>query len=371
MIFMIKKIKHKLTSCRKVLAKALFDKKTANSAALDPAGAKNILFLRDDGKIGDMVISTMIFRELKRRYPDVKIIVLCAKDNGEIIKRNVNVDDIISLSGNFFDDLKIFKSLKNKKIDIAVDFTQFRPRPKQLFMIRAINPGFLIGFNKSGYKTYDLSINCDVNKLHISKRYELLLNALGVIPLSFKYDVFTDPDQEKAALETFKEGKNNILINPFAASKHRTFSLSKLQDLLNRINGSFANKDEVNVFVICPKRFSRVLEGLYGAKIIETGSVLESAAYVKFCDCVITPDTSIVHIAAAFNKKMVALYLDDSRCDEKISMIWDPNCENAVKLAVPAGAGLKNNDIQNIDNKDIEEKFQHIMGAADKNVEGN
>lgn len=368
---MIEKIKSKLTSYRKILAKALFDKKTGSAEKLNPAGAKNILFLRTDGKIGDMVVSTLVFRELKKCYPGIGITVLCTKDNKEIIKRNVYVDDIILLSGKFFNDLKVFKSLKNKKIDIVVDFTQFRPRPKQLFMIRSINPGFLIGFNKSGYKTYDLSINCDVNKLHISKRYELLLNALGVIPLSFKYDVFTEPDQEKAALETFKKGKNNILINPFAASRHRTFSLSKLQDLLNRINGNFINKEEVNVFVICPKRFSSMLKGLYGAKIITTDSVLESAAYVKFCDCVITPDTSIVHIAAAFNKKMLALYLDDSHGEEKKSTIWDPNYDNAFKLTVPADAGLKNNDIKNIDNKDIEDMFRRIMGATDKNAERN
>ena len=34
---------------------------------------KSILFLRYDGKIGDTVINDIMFREIKKYYPDMKI----------------------------------------------------------------------------------------------------------------------------------------------------------------------------------------------------------------------------------------------------------------------------------------------------------
>ena len=46
--------------------------------------AKNILFFRYD-RIGDMIITTPVFRELKLQYPEINITVLSSKLNKEVI----------------------------------------------------------------------------------------------------------------------------------------------------------------------------------------------------------------------------------------------------------------------------------------------
>lgn len=63
---------------------------------------KSILFLRYDGKIGDMVINTIMFREIKKYYPDIKIGVVSRGGATDIIANNKNVD-------------KIYKYEKNRK----------------------------------------------------------------------------------------------------------------------------------------------------------------------------------------------------------------------------------------------------------------
>ena len=59
-----------------------------------------------------------------------------------------------------------------------------------------------------------------------------------------------------------------------------------------------------------------------------TESVLDLAAIIDNLDLIISPDTSIVHMACAFNKPLVAIY----RKHMKLFEIWRPisNCNYVV-----------------------------------------
>lgn len=48
---------------------------------------KKILFLRHDG-VGDMVLSTPLFRALKKNFPDARLTVLASERNYGIIQNN-------------------------------------------------------------------------------------------------------------------------------------------------------------------------------------------------------------------------------------------------------------------------------------------
>ena len=55
---------------------------------------KKILFMRYDGKIGDMVINTLMFREIKKKYPYIEIGVVTKGGAKAVIENNPNVDKI-------------------------------------------------------------------------------------------------------------------------------------------------------------------------------------------------------------------------------------------------------------------------------------
>ena len=75
------------------------------SINFDIQKAINILFLRYD-RIGDMVITTPVFRELKLAFPDIQITVLASKINQEVLINNPYVDHIVTNHKNHF-SLKI------------------------------------------------------------------------------------------------------------------------------------------------------------------------------------------------------------------------------------------------------------------------
>ena len=81
------------------VGKAIWDKKEKTNIIegnnfIEDNNIKSILFLRYDGKIGDMIVNSLMFREIKKVYPDIKIGLIARGAAIDIIKDNPNVDEI-------------------------------------------------------------------------------------------------------------------------------------------------------------------------------------------------------------------------------------------------------------------------------------
>ncbi|MDR1952227.1 MAG: hypothetical protein LBQ37_01775 [Elusimicrobiota bacterium] len=357
---------------RTAFAKFLFDKKERKLAdgnyyksegILDVLKFRSVLFVIHDDRIGDMIISTIEFREIKKKYPNIKVFVLCGKNGKETLKYNPNVDEIFEVCGKFCKDLKIYKRLREKHIGILIDFFEFNPRPSHLLFLRIINPFFLIGFSKKNYNTYDLSIDENFFDTHMVNRHKAVLKILGIDNPNLDYDIFFTQKEKNEAQKYLDKsgGKIKVVINPFASSKHRTFKYEKLRDLALRITRT----QKCGVYILCPPYNYKSIKNIEKADnniiAVRLNSILSVAAFIKECDIVISPDTSIIHIASAFNKKTIGLYLDFSFRQEKTDIIWGPNNSNAVIINADAQNGKIENDINNIDNNKIFNKFKEMI----------
>ena len=69
-------------------------------------------------------------------------------------------------------------------------------------------------------------------------------------------------------------------------------------------------------------------------KIIETRGMAEVAELIKGANLVVSPDTSIVHLARAFDKKMICIYRKELGKEDKNSILWGPNSEKAKVIFV-------------------------------------
>src|SRR3989344_7557201 len=86
----------------------------------------SILIIKND-KIGDMVLSTSVFRELKKSFSNAEITVISFQSNAPLIKKNPHINKIIiqdyppkGISGiiNYY---KLSKKLKKQKFDLGID----------------------------------------------------------------------------------------------------------------------------------------------------------------------------------------------------------------------------------------------------------
>ena len=298
---------------------------------LEENDIKSILFLRYDGKIGDMVVNSLMFREIKKVYPDIKIGVVARGAAIDIIKDNPNVDKIYE----YYKDRKKIKDLalkiKEEKYDLLIDFSEML-RVNQMMLINLCGARINIGIEKENWNLFDISLNIrDFNK-HISELYIKILKFLGINNVNPSYDVFSS-DYLLKNLDL--KNKKYCVFNPYAASKHRSFSNENIE----KISKIILEKDYETLILIGNRDKIRELKKLNiskenKVKVIETKGMSEVAELIKKADLIVSPDTSIVHLARAFDKKMICIYRKELGKEDKNSIIWGPNSEKAKVIFV-------------------------------------
>ena len=292
---------------------------------------KSILFLRYDGKIGDMIVNSLMFREIKKVYPDIRIGVIARGAAIDIIKDNPNVDKIYK----YYKDRKKIKDLalkiKEEKYDLLIDFSEML-RVNQMMLINLCGARINIGLDRKDWKLFDLSIESGKDfkwTEHITKRYLAYLIKLGLKKenIDISYDIYLEDEKKyEAFFNEIKESKK-LILNPYGASKHKSFNIETLENIITYLK----DKDIAIILTYFGDKYKELeflekkYKYVYIPKKIE--SILDTAILIKKSDYVISPDTSIVHIASAFNKKMITVYPPKGGKYCVDHLVWAPKSE--------------------------------------------
>ena len=288
----------------------------------------SILFLRYDGKIGDMIVNSLMFREIKKVYPDIKIGVVARGAAIDIIRDNPNVDKIYE----YYKDRKKIKDLalkiKKEKYDLLIDFSEML-RVNQMMLINLCGARFNIGLDRKEWKLFDLSIESDKDfkwTEHITNRYLAYLVKLGLKRenIDISYDIYLKKEKKyENFFNKIKESKK-LILNPYGASKHKSFSIETLEKIINYLKDKNIAiilvyfEDKYKELEFFKKKYSNV----YIPENID--NILDTTLLIKKSDYVVSPDTSIVHIASALNKKMIIVYPPKGGKYGVDHLVWAP-----------------------------------------------
>ena len=333
---------------------------------LEENDIKSILFLRYDGKIGDMVVNSLMFREIKKVYPNIKIGVVARGAAIDIIKDNPNVDKIYE----YYKDRKKIKDLalkiKEEKYDLLIDFSEML-RVNQMMLINLCGARINIGLDRKDWKLFDLSIESGKDfkwTEHITNRNLAYLIKLGLKKesIDISYDIYLK-DEKK--YETFfykiKENKK-LILNPYGASKHKSFNIETLENIITYLK----DKDIAIILVYFGDKYKELeflekkYKSVYIPKKIE--SILNTAILIKKSDYVISPDTSIVHIASAFNKKMITVYPPKGGKYGIDHLVWAPKSKyNKVIFCKDKTGNYDEIDINTFDFDEMKEEILKML----------
>ena len=333
---------------------------------LEENDIKSILFLRYDGKIGDMVVNSLMFCEIKKVYPNIKIGVVARGAAIDIIKDNPNVDKIYE----YYKDRKKIKDLalkiKEEKYDLLIDFSEML-RVNQMMLINLCGARINIGLDRKDWKLFDLSIESGKDfkwTEHITNRYLAYLIKLGLKKesIDISYDIYLK-DEKK--YETFfykiKENKK-LILNPYGASKHKSFNIETLENIITYLK----DKDIAIILVYFGDKYKELeflekkYKSVYIPKKIE--SILNTTILIKKSDYVISPDTSIVHIASAFNKKMITVYPPKGGKYGIDHLVWAPKSKyNKVIFCKDKTGNYDEIDINTFDFDEMKEEILKML----------
>lgn len=181
---------------RLLIEKILWDKKS--KSAIDFSAVKSILILRNEGKIGDVIVDSGVIKVLSQHGYDVDIVV--TPDNCSIMQhdkniRSIYIADKVSLNDfmknrNHNVSSDIINQLNKNEYDLIIDPSIINTpihRPKILNEISAKN---VVGFNKNKWiNHYGKSISFDYEKNHIKESYKLLLSEFGITDSPADYEI--------------------------------------------------------------------------------------------------------------------------------------------------------------------------------------
>jgi len=305
------------TEIKAYLLRFFTSKKARN---FDIRNVKKVLFFRYD-RIGDMVITTPVFRELKLFIPEIKITVLASKTNQSVLSNNPYIDDIfINYKNSFLNDFQTLFRLRKKKFDVCVEFDH-SVVPHAILRLKIINPKIVISVAKEGrygvkgseLKLYDFYTE-KKNNLHFRDIWLETLSPLNIRPKSNQYDLFCTNSQIQVAKNFISKfhGKFLIGINLEGAVEGKKIQNTELEQICKGIKQ--ANNNIQIIILTAPNNLQSVSQlveeiGLeYVVTSYKTKTILDVAALIKNLDIIITPDTSIVHIASAFDKPIVTIH---------------------------------------------------------------
>lgn len=351
-----------LRSQKVKIARLLWDKKDkieiARENLIEKNGIKSILIMRDDGKIGDMVVSSFMYREIKKQYPNIKIGVVTRKGAIDIIKDNCYVDKIYEYKKDNGYLKTLAYEIAKEKYDLLID-TSTILRERQIMFINKCKCRINLGVNKEEWQLFDVSVP-EEQSSHITKRFINILKILGVKEIKSNYDIQIADEALEKVEKKIKEEENilevsekkRIILNPYTASKHRNFNRKNIEEIIKillkygkseiYLLGHGENKKEV----------LELKEKLKESRVhyIELDGIQEVIALIKYSEMVISPDTSIVHIGAGLDKKVIAVYREDIVGNN--SILWGPNSDKAIQIFSRENS---DDDINNFDMGELEE----------------
>jgi ADP-heptose:LPS heptosyltransferase len=267
---------------------------------------QRILIIRFSS-IGDIVLTTPVVRVLRKKYPNADIRFVTKKQFSELVSPNPFLDGVFCLE----DGLKALASeLKVFSPNLVVDLHHnLRTR-----ILKTIVGGKWLAFNKLNVEKW-LRVNLKVDRLpdaHIVERYLETVSSLGIegdgkgldffFPANFEQPNNFLPSGEMSQAEGF--GYVALVIG--AKFKTKQLPVNKLVELCNGLNRPIiliGGKEDAEVANEVMKQSIAQIHNACG-----THSLTESAWLVKQAEVVVTHDTGMMHIAAAFKKKIVSVW---------------------------------------------------------------
>jgi len=262
---------------------------------------KKILVIRFSS-IGDIVLTSPVIRCLKTQLPGAEIHYLTKKQNHSLLQANPFITRTWLFDKNF---RELIPQLKAEKFDFIVDLHKNLRSFYVKLQIRKPS-GTFHKLNLEKWMIVNLRID-RLPRIHIVDRYFAAVKPLGIVNDGKGLDYFI-PEGEEVGHSVLPEQFRNGFIAFVIGGKHSTkiFPEDKVSEVCRKVTlpvllmggkedaergNQIAAQTGVSVFNAC---------GLY--------SINQSASLIQQASKVITNDTGLMHIAAAFGKDILSVW---------------------------------------------------------------
>lgn len=265
--------------------------------------------------LGDLILTTAFFREVKRKYPNSHLTVLVNKGTEGVLEANPHIDRLIPLDKREFKKslwkfISFLADLRKEKYDLCL-----LPH----FSFRSTLIGFAsgarerIGYSSAGFsflltKRIDRPLR---GKHEVEKLFSLLYDEGEFSSLSKRPELFWKEESVFRVRVLMKEHGletgNYILLAPSSVWETKRMPAEKFRSLGRRLSSELGKK----IVLIGSKADAELCEEVgqdFGINFAGKTNLTELSFLVSKALLMVSNDSSPIHFASAFNIPTLAVF---------------------------------------------------------------
>ncbi len=295
-------------------------KKVAPISTLSGDTVRRVLLVLTTG-LGDAILSTPVFSNLRRALPSADIRLFCRSPWVSLFKHDPDLDGVIRYYGKYCRFFSTLAALRDFAPDLTLVLHGNDPDIIPMMYIagsRYIVRGkwastryrFLLS---NGDRDADREIAPD---LHYIENRLRILHTIGISAQERFPRIYVPQAARMQACRILSELSPAVsrywVYHAFAADMYKVWPLNKGRALIQEALDSFP---EISVVLTGTNKerpaLAKLVKGLPGDRVINVAGkmdILQTAACLQGAQCVVAPDTGVIHLAAALDVPLVGLY---------------------------------------------------------------
>lgn len=313
-----RRIKRRLTrkfSKLLVIAARCVFKNEPLKAKLKPDALRRVLILRWD-LVGDMALTTPVFNFLKSIQPTVELDVLASEKNVGVIQGDPRLSRIFVFKKDI-SFLKTAMEIRRRRHDLVLSFIQIKSMMDGLLSnFLAPNAVKASAKRKAKYRPlFNACASVGIGERHsVEKFFAVPLAAIDASGAEPELSLFISDAARQTARAFIAREKlaRFVVVNIMAGGAHRQWGASNYVEFLRKAAAQYPSLQFV--ILAAPEgkeQAERIAAEAQSERVIvfpPHPDIQVASALVSEAFCVVTPDTSIVHIASATRRPVLAFY---------------------------------------------------------------
>lgn len=271
--------------------------------------------------LGDMVMTTPVFRALKKHYPNARLVVVGTRKNGELLRGNTDVDEFLPLHG-FWQTLRMLRRFK-PEWGVAIN-----PSPHEVGILYLSCAGSVTAFSSMsilgkayGFISYLVATVLYESGNYVPREYLKLLEPFGIRENNFEKHLTASKEalaRVRAQLQSagVPLEKPLVVFAPAAGQRYKEWAPERFGEVARHVALNYG----AGIALVGGPHDVRVgeafLTSVVGIPVFNgTGqSIEELKALLSLASLVVSNDSGTVYIAESFGAAtLIVIGITDPR----------------------------------------------------------